>query len=208
MKNIIHSIIASAAIFGASTLSAAPQVFDFEDPKGVNNVRFQLDAPLESISGTGNGVSGKVKFDRSAPKATEGRIVLDAASLSVGNPLMKEHLHSEDWLDVKKHPSITFELVEILDAQVDGDNILADVSGKLTLHGVTKEIQVPVRFTYLPDRLAARVGDPSAEGDLLVIRSRFEVNRNEFGIQAGQMTDKVAEDIEISLAIAGASPRS
>src|SRR6056300_522581 len=76
--------------------------FDFKDPKGVNNIIFQMDAPLESINGSGDGVSGKVSFDPSKPQNTKGSIFLDASSLHVGNPLLKEHMHGKDWLNVEK----------------------------------------------------------------------------------------------------------
>ena len=41
------------------------------------------------------------------------------------------------------------------------------------------------------------------QGDLLVLRTSFTINRSAFNIMAGQATDKVAEDIELSLALAG-----
>lgn len=209
MKTKLRSILTFTAAFSlaASILHAETQVFDFKDPKGVNNVRFQLDAPLESIAGTSTGVSGHVHYDRSAPESTKGRIVIDTASLTVGNPLMREHLHGEGWLNVKQHPSIIFEVMDVDNVRGDADDVTADVTGNFTLKGVTKNITVPVRFTYLADRLGARVNDESVKGDLLVLRSNFEINRSEFGIKPGQNTDKVAETIEISLAIAGASPR-
>jgi len=47
----------------------------------------------------------------------------------------------------------------------------------------------------------------SHEGDLLVIRSTFTVKRNEFNINPGQYEDKVANEIELTLSIAGASPK-
>jgi hypothetical protein len=44
------------------------------------------------------------------------------------------------------------------------------------------------------------------EGDLLVLRSSFTINRSVYGIKPGQNSDKVAEEIELRLAIAGAAP--
>ncbi len=192
----------------AAAAHAAPQSFDFKDPKGVNNVQFKLDAPLESITGTATGISGAIAFDPAQPQATSGRIVLEAASLTVGNPMMADHLRSNQWLDVAKHPAIVFEATSANNVRSQGAQILADVTGRLTVKGITKDVTVPVSFTYLADKLGARVGDPKVKGDLLVLRSTFQIKRSDFGIKPGEMTDKVAEAIELSLSIAGSSPRT
>lgn len=208
MKTYLRSSLRLAAAISASAFvaQAAPRAFDFKDPKGVNNVQFKLDAPLESITGTATGITGSVAFDAAAPGATSGRIVLDTASLSVGNPLMAEHLRSADWLDVAKHPAIVFEATKLANVRTQGTQILADASGRLTVKGVTKEVTVPVTLTYLADKLGARLGDDKIKGDLLVLRANFTINRSDYGIQAGQMTDKVAETIHLSLSITGAAP--
>src|SRR5271166_5365372 len=93
----------------ATAAHAAPESFDFKDPKGVNNAVFSLDAPLESVNGSASGISGVVSFDSENPAATTGKIVVAAESLTVPNPMQKEHLHGANWLDVKKYPEITFE---------------------------------------------------------------------------------------------------
>ena len=62
---------------------------------------------------------------------------------------------------------------------------------------------MPVKLTYLKDKLGARV--PNAQGDLLVVRSSFSIKRSDFGLNPGQMEDKVANAIELTLSIAGAS---
>jgi hypothetical protein len=46
---------------------------------------------------------------------------------------------------------------------------------------------------------------PNLKGDLLVIRANFVINREDFNIQKGQYEDKVANEINLSLSIAGAS---
>ncbi|PTY07444.1 hypothetical protein DB347_09085 [Opitutaceae bacterium EW11] len=210
MNTSLRNSLQFAAVLSATALlaQAASQSFDFKDPKGVNNVQFKLDAPLESVTGTANGVSGTVAFDADHPETTRGKIVLDAASLTVGNPLMREHLHSDKWLDVANHPSIVFEATGASNVRKQGAQVLADITGTLTVKGVAKAVTVPVTFTYLPDRLGARLGKPELKGDLLVLRANFQVNRSDFGIQPGQMTDKVAEAIDLSLSIAGSSPRT
>ena len=184
-----------------SSLVAAPINFDFKDPKGVNNAAFKLDAPLESVSGSANGVTGQVTFDPENPATVKGRIVVAANTLHVGNPMMKEHLHSSNWLDVAKYPEITFETLSVKNAKTEGNVTTADVTGKLTIKGTTKEVTVPVKLTYLKDKLKDRF--PAMSGDLLVLRANFAIKRNDFGIQPGQSEDKVSNDIELSLSIAG-----
>ena len=185
---------------------AAPQSFDFKDPKGVNNAVFKLDAPLEAINGSANGISGTVTFDPAAPAATKGKIVVAAASLHVPNPMMKEHLHGEQWLDVAKHQEITFEAISLSNVKTTGDSTTADVTGTLSIKGVAKQVTAPVKFTYLKDKLGARTNG-QMQGDLLVIRSNFAIKRSDFGINPKAPEDKVADTIELTLSIAGASPR-
>lgn len=184
---------------------AAPQSFDFKDPKGVNNVVFKLDAPLESINGSANGITGTISFDAENPAATTGKIVVAANTLTVPNPMMKEHMHGEKWLDVAKNPEISFEAKSLANVKTEGNVTTADATGTFTLHGVSKEITTPVKFTYLKDKLGARVNDPKVKGDLLVIRANFVINRGDFDIAKGQYEDKVSTTIDLSLSIAGAA---
>ena len=79
------------------------------------------------------------------------------------------------------------------------------MTGPFTLKGISKDITVPVKLTYLKDKLGQRV--PSLKGDLLVIRANFSIQRRDFGIMPGQAEDKVSDTIELTLSIAGASPR-
>ena len=185
--------------------SAAPLTFDFKDPKGVNNAVFKLDAPLEAINGSASGITGTVVFDPANPAATTGKIVVAAASLHVPNPVMKEHMHGEQWLDVAKHAEITFEAKSLANVKTAGENTTADVTGTLTIRGVTRPVTVPVKFTHLKDKLALRV--PNQKGDLLVIRASFAVKRSDFGINPKAPEDKVSDTIDLTLSIAGASPR-
>ena len=203
MKTTLTTLFAISSLAG--TLLAAPQTFDFKDPKGVNNAVFKLDAPLESINGSGNGVSGSVTFDAANPGATHGTIIVDAASLNVPNSMMKQHLQGEMWLNVAKFPTITFEAKELKNVKTAAGTTTADATGSFTLHGVTKEITVPVKLTYLADKLGQRV--PNMKGDLLVIRTSFKIKRSDYNINKGQGEDKVSDEIDLTLSIAGASPK-
>ena len=183
--------------------SAKPIVFDFKDPKGVNNIIFQLDAPLESINGSADGLSGTVEFDPRNPESTKGTLFLDVKSLHVGNPVLKEHMHGDDWLEVKKFSQIKFHLSQLQNIKKINNDYHADAKGKMTIRNVTVQINVPVKLTFLKDMLIKRNRVP---GDLLILRSKFTVKRDDFDIQKGQKLDKVANEIEISVNLAGAAP--
>jgi polyisoprenoid-binding protein YceI len=199
-KLIILAVIASAGM-----ALAAPQTFDFKDPKGINNAGFKLDAPLEAINGSASGISGTVTFDPANPGATKGKIIVATASLMLPNPMQKQHMLGDKWLDATKFPEITFESKEFKNVQTAGDTTTADVTGAFMLKGVSKDLTVPVKLTWLKDKLGERV--PNQKGDLLVIRANFTIKRSDFNIMPGQFEDKVSDTIELTLSIAGASPK-
>jgi len=203
MKTKLVTLAAFAAIVSAAV--AAPQTFDFKDPKGVNNVIFKTDAPLEAINGSASGVSGSVTFDPENPSATKGKIVVASESLTVPNSMMKGHLHGDKWLDVAKHPEISFDVKELKNVKTAVDVTTADAVGTFMCKGVSKELTVPVKLTYLKDKLSQRL--PSMKGDLLVVRCNFTIKRSDFNIQPGQNEDKVSNEIELVLSIAGASKK-
>ena len=182
---------------------ATPETFDFKDPKGVNNVVFKTDAPLESINGTATGVSGSVVFDPADPSGIKGKIVVQTASLRVPNSMMEGHLQSDKWLDSTKYPQISFEVISVDNVKTSDNKTTADVTGTMTLHGVSNKITVPVKLTYLKDKLKDRF--PALQGDLLVVRANFTIKRGDYGINKGAFEDKVSDEIELTLSLAGQS---
>lgn len=204
MKSTIITVISALGIAAAS---AAPQTFDFKDPKGVNHAKFTLDAPLETISGVANGVSGTLTVDTDKPEATSGTITVETKSLHVENPLMKEHLLGADWLDAEKNPSITFKVKSLKDFKMSDGKASATVVGTFSVKGVEKEIEVPATVTLLPGKLGDRTGG-KMQGDLAVIRTSFTIKRSDYGINPKAPEDKVSDEIAVSLAIAGASPKN
>jgi len=180
--------------------------FDFKDPKGVNSIAFILDSTLEPIMGVASGVSGTVSFDPAQPKSTAGTITVEASSLHIANKGMKDSLQGTDWLDAKKHPQIEFKVKAVKAAKKEGDNTWElQVVGDFTCKGVTKTITVPVKAHYLKDKMSSR--SQKKEGDLLVLRSKFNIKRKDFNIKADMGNDVVAEEIQLHVSIVGGSPK-
>ncbi|EDY80564.1 hypothetical protein VDG1235_178 [Verrucomicrobiia bacterium DG1235] len=202
MKQAILSLLATATIVFAPLASAID--FDLKDPKGVNNIVFLLDAPLESINGTATGISGNVSFDPAAPESTSGKLVVAVESMSVANPKMVEHIMGARWMDAAKHPEIVYELNGLSDVKKSGNKVSGTANGTMTIKGVSKELAIPVSLSYLEGKLADRQRTP---GDILVIRSSFSISRSDFDVNAGQQEDKVADEIELRLSLAGIAPK-
>jgi polyisoprenoid-binding protein YceI len=203
MKTQLTILVAGLSL--ATAALAAPETFDFKDPKGINNAGFKLDAPLEAINGTASGVSGTVTFDPENPAATKGKIVVAAATLTLPNSMQQGHMRSDKWMDVAKYPEISFDAKELKNVKTEGNVTTADAVGAFTCKGVSKDMTIPVKLTYLKDKLSQRL--PSMKGDLLVIRSNFSIKRTDFNINPGQFEDKVSEEIELTLSIAGAAAK-
>lgn len=207
MTSLLRTIVLAG--FTVVGVSAAPQVFDFKDPKGVNAITFTLDSVLEPIAGTASAVTGKVTFDHDAPAATSGRITVGASSLQVPNAKMTEHLVGADWVNAEAHPEISFAFSSLEDVAPTGDNRwTAKARRDFSLRGVTKNVTVPVTLTYLPGQFGRRINKPELGGDLLVVRGEFTIQRGDYGIQPGRNEDKVAPAIQLTFALVGGAPKS
>src|SRR5262245_57801460 len=111
MKTRLTVLFTSVSV--ATAVLAAPETFDFKDPKGVNNAAFKVDAPLEAINGSASGVSGTVTFDPENPGATKGKIVVAANTMTLPNSMQQTHMRGDKWMDVAKYPEISFEAKEL-----------------------------------------------------------------------------------------------
>lgn len=201
-KGFECSIWAIAAVSAIGMTRAQAAEFDFDDPKGVNSMVFVLDSPLEPIMGLAKGISGTVKFDPGQPEKMSGTITVAAKSVETSNSKMNNVLHARDWLNVKAFKTIDFAIKSVtVDSKPEEDVYDLTITGDFTLHGVTKELSVPVKVSYLPNKLGDRMrGKP---GDLLVLRSQFTINRKDFGIKKGMSGMTVAEEIEIRISMVG-----
>jgi len=187
-------------------LNAASQSFDFEDEKGINHVLVILDAPLEFISGKGEGVSGFVSYDPAAPEATAGSIALTVDSIEMNNHLMTQKMMGENWLNAEAHPEIIFELDSFSAEKQEGSLVEGIAKGNFTFLGTTRSIEVPVSFNYLKDAANQRAGRKQAgdERDLLVLRSSFTVLLDEYGLDlAKPLRLKVANEVQVKVNIVG-----
>jgi polyisoprenoid-binding protein YceI len=202
MRGLAIVSVVAGLLFGSVAASAAAIEFDLKDPKGVNSMSFTLDSELEPILGLAAGISGKITFDPDKPEATDGLVIVDAASLHTENKGMKDTLHGPDWLNVKEHPEIKFNFKKVVEAKKgDGGVFEMKVTGDFECKGKTKEMTIPVRVTYLKGKLGNR--QRGLKGDLLVVRTEFTIKRSDFEIKPDMGAAVVAEEIRIFASICG-----
>lgn len=167
---------------------------------GKNQIQFVSSAPMEEIHGTASGIYGELKLDPQNLEKTTGRISVGVASMETGIKKRDEHLHSKDWLGVEEFPKIAFEVMGLEGVTVDANDAKADIKatavGSFTLHGVTKEIKIPVDMTYL---LASEKTKKRAPGDFLLIKGKFQIALKDFNISGarGMVGSRVGTDIDL-----------
>ena len=200
------ALASSLLLTAAAPRAAADEVvFDFADPKGVNGVAFVLDSELEPIIGMIGGVAGTVHYDPDNPAAIHGEVSVDIAKISFINPGMTKVLAGADWLNISDEFIATFEFkgVEAVGEQDTGPGIAIETRGTMKFGGVSLAKSILIEASHLPDGAAKRGG--AKEGDLLVLRAAFEIDRKDLGIKEDQPTDKVGETISVIVPIVGYS---
>ena len=83
---------------------------------------------------------GTLMLDEKAPENSKIEVSIDTASINSNHAERDKHLKGTDFLNVKKYPKSTFKSTSV---SVSGDNT-GTIKGNLTLHGVTKAIEIPV----------------------------------------------------------------
>ncbi|EIK54888.1 MAG: YceI family protein [Pseudomonas sp.] len=92
--------------------------------------------------GTFKDFDGTFSFDAAKPEASKVSVTLKTASLDSNHAERDKHLRGEDFLNVAKHPTATFESTSV---KSTGEGA-ADITGNLTLNGVTKPVVIAAKF--------------------------------------------------------------
>jgi polyisoprenoid-binding protein YceI len=189
--------------------SAFAATFAFS-PGGLSQAIFNSDAPLESITGTSNAITGQVQVDLSNPGDASGTIVIDAASFRTGIDDRDEHLRGAMWIDAASFPEIRFEVTSVTVPEgttlASATPVQGEVTGELTFHGVTHTVtaQAEVGY-YIIDEETRMAGQMTGLIDnALRIVSEIEFNLSDYGISIPPVLDlKVADTISFTLRVTG-----
>jgi polyisoprenoid-binding protein YceI len=87
-------------------------------------------------------VTGSLELKPANIAASSFEIHVPVASVSTGNAKLDGELASDQWLDAGKYPEMVFKSDKVIPTGKD----TANVTGNLTLHGVTKPVTLAVKF--------------------------------------------------------------
>ena len=94
------------------------------------------------LYGTFKDFDGTFSYDQEQPEASQVNVTLRTASLDSNHAERDKHLRSADFLNTSKHPKATFVSTRVVST---GEGT-ADITGDLSLNGVTKEVVINANF--------------------------------------------------------------
>jgi len=147
----------------------------------------EVEAPL---------TSGVVRMDPDALSRSDVRLEFNAAAMRVTGkgesagdvPKVTETMLSDQVLDAKKYPSITFESTAVT-AKGSLPSVDLSVAGKLTIRGTARPVTAPV---------AVRI-----DGATLTATGKFSIKQTDFGIKPVSVGGvvKVKDELTITFTI-------
>jgi polyisoprenoid-binding protein YceI len=187
---LFATALALAAVVALpATATAATYTID----KAHSEASFQVRHLVSKVRGKFDDFAGTVVMDAAKPEASSVEFTIQATSIDTNVADRDKHLRSDDFFAVEKYPAITFKSTKIESA---GDHAY-QVTGDLTMRGVTKRITLPVTFL-------GEAKDPWGH-----VKAGFEtaitLNRKDYGINWNKALDQggflVGDDVEVTISI-------
>lgn len=172
MKTINYLIIA-----GSILLLSAFTVNESINYKLSEN--FSIKFSGTDVEGIFKDLKGSIQFEEENLAASKVSFTIAVNSINTGNGTKNKHAVSDKWFDAPNHPSITF-VSNKFSKTSDG----YQVTGKMNIHGITKEVSLP--FTFEDN----------------TFKSNFSVNRLDYKVGTmNGMSKKVSDEIKLVIAI-------
>jgi len=169
-----------ATLLAAGMAAADPTRYRVQPE--ASEVRFKATSRLMDADGKFSRVAGEVTVDPRDPATAKITVTIDAVSIDTGIGMRDKHLRSADFLDVTRFPTIKFESQRV---EVTGRK--AVVTGQLTVHGVTREIAVPVEVQLSEVALVAA--------------GEFVLNRRDHGINYSSFLNPIGDSVRVAFTI-------
>lgn len=163
----------------AGSAPAKAESLRFRIQPEASEITFRATSRLMNAEGHFGRFSGDVVADPAGPTGARINLTIDAASLETGIEMRDKHLRSADFFDIERFPTIAFQSV-----RVEAAGRRATVMGRLTLHGVTREIAVPV--------------DVQITETALVASGEFIVNRGEYAMSYNSFLNPIGNEVRVA----------
>lgn len=130
---------------------------------------------LAKVHGRFDKFSGEILYDPEEPTNSSVTLTIDAASVNSNHMRRDADVRGSRLLDVEQFPEISF-----VSSGISRGEEGLEITGDLTLHGVTREVSFP--FELFPP---ADVG----RGIRLAAEGRLSINRKDYGIEFNRVVD-------------------
>ncbi|HEX3583113.1 MAG TPA: YceI family protein [Thermoanaerobaculia bacterium] len=177
----------------AVAILAAPLFADtYTIDKAHSEATFNVRHFVSRVSGKFDDFAGTINGDFSKPEAASVEFTIKTASVDTGVADRDNHLRSADFFDAAKNPEITFKSTSI---KPTGTKNLFNVTGNLTMRGVTKQVTLPVE-------LLGSLTDPWGN-TRAGFATHTTLNRKDYGINWNKALDNggfmLSDDVDITI---------
>lgn len=171
------------ALFAIAALGVSPGAHAVEythvNPTA-STISFTYNQMGSRVYGTFGKFEGSLDFDTRHPEAAHAKLVIELDSIDAGSEDANSELQKPAWFDTASYPVATFASTRIKDL---GNNRY-QITGNLTLRGLTREVAVPVLL--------------KSESAIGIFDGELVLKRSDFRIGAGEWADSmVSDDIDI-----------
>jgi len=144
-------------------LTAEAQIGQADLIKDESWVSYRLVHPLHTIDATSKDVVYQIELDPTKQEIKSVSAQVDVTTFDSGNS--NRDSHAMEVIDALTYPDVTFSSTSVAES---GDSL--SIAGKLTFHGVTKDIHAAAVSKWLPNRLEVR-------GNFDVSLTAFNIDR-------------------------------
>ena len=184
-----RKLFAVAALSLLAALPASAETYTID--AGHSEVGFKVRHLVSNVRGRFNDFSGTINMDPKNVQASSVEFRIKADSIDTNQADRDKHLRTEEFFFVEKYPEITFKSDSVKPAGKNKYN----VTGTLTMRGVSKKVTLPVTFT-------GEVKDPWGN-----TKAGFEtattLNRKDYGIVWNKAVDNggviLGDDVAIEI---------
>ena len=176
---------ATLSALTATPASAAPTTYTVDAVHSYVLFRVKH-MDVANAYGRFNKFSGSITLDEANPASCGVRMEIDVASIDTGNTSRDDHLRNADFFNAAQFPKMTFVSTAI---KKTGDEY--EVTGNLTLHGVTKSVVAKMTKT---GQGKSRDGKP-----LVGFEGTLDVKRSDFGV--GKPPPGLADEVRLTISV-------